>query len=95
MNQYSAVYDDAVSSTLELLETDERFAYIAYIRTKMARIDYPDWNGSDFNEAVAKLITYLMPHLYGSLPFDTRELSQNEYSGFWEGLAEHLLMTVE
>ncbi|MEW7987567.1 MAG: hypothetical protein AB2784_08010 [Candidatus Thiodiazotropha endolucinida] len=95
MNEYSAVYDDAIDSTLELLETNKQFAYIIDVRTKMARIDVPDWNGNDFNKAVAKLVTYLMPHLEPSLPFDATELSQDEYYGFWKGLAEHLLMTVD
>jgi hypothetical protein len=95
LNQYSAVYDDAVSSTLELLQADKRFTYIADIRTKMVRIDYPNWRHEEFDDAVARLVTYLMPHLYPSLPFKPRELQQEEYQAFWEGLAEHLLVTVE
>lgn len=70
MKQNSISYDDAVDRLLEFLETDERFNYITYMRTKVIKLKVPDWSGQDFEEAKAMLVVDIMPYLYRSLPFD-------------------------
>ncbi|MCG8029725.1 MAG: hypothetical protein N0E59_19575 [Candidatus Thiodiazotropha taylori] len=95
MEPKHVTYEDAVHLLVEMLENSREFTYITDTRTQIIKLKIPGWQGDGFDEAVTMLIVDLMPFLYQSLPFDPRRMSTGAYYALWEGLAEHLLMTVD
>ena len=80
---------------LELLETDERAAYIAAVKTSIVKSAVPDWNTNDFNKATARLSVDLRQSLFPAMSFSTEELSTGDFYALWTGLAEHQLLTID
>jgi hypothetical protein len=87
--------DDAIDQLLEMLENSEAFTHITEALTLIIKVKVPDWRDKDFEEAATMLVIDLMPVLYPSLPFDPKSLSKDDFYALWDGLAEHLLLTVD